>query len=184
MPPPLLAVALGGSILGSLFGLGKKVECPEPRQQQIAVLLAKANGDVTIILARMTERLSTEDVACWAATRDKPMMLELAKRLESGDGVAEDRERAEDLYQAAAAFVSGTTYVYSPPVGKSPGQVIPIRIGPDVPGLPEATYRRALMHIEGRAVEPRPRKGFKWLRELAKRGYAPAIDYLARAPRT
>lgn len=162
----------------------KRPACPEPRARHIALLVADANGDIALIVAHIRERLSTEDVACWAARGDKPMLLELAKRLETGDGIAQDAERAEDLYAAAARPVLGTIYVYSPGVGKSPGMVLPIRTGPDVPGLPEAAYRRALMHIEGRAKKPSPRKGFAILKKLAKSGYGPAVARLAALPKT
>lgn len=178
----LIAASLAAFLLGSKPI--KKQDCPLPRQQAIALLLQEGNGDVTVIIARIKARLTTEDVACWAATGDRAVMLELAKRLETGDGVPLDAERAEDLYEQAAAFVSGTTYIYSPPVGKSPGMVMPVRIGPDIPGLPEAQFRRALMHIEGRAVKSSPGKGFKLMKALAKRGYQPAIDKLAALPRT
>ncbi|WP_326408103.1 sel1 repeat family protein [Sphingomonas sp.] len=164
--------------------MAKRPACPDPRARQIALLVADTNGDVTLIVARIRDRLSTEDAACWAARGDKPMLLELAKRLETGDGIAQDVERAEDLYQAAARPTVGTIYVYSPGVGKSPGMVLPVRTGPDVPGLPEAAYRRALMHIEGRAAKPSPRKGFSILRKLAKSGYAPAVARLAALPHT
>ena len=184
MPPVALSLIAGASLFGGLLGSGKNVECPPQRQQWVTLLRAEADGDIALLVARITERLSTEDVACWAATGDKPMMLELAKRLEAGDGIALDRERAEDLYREAARTISGTIYAYSPRVGKSPGQVIPIRTRPDVPGLPEARFRLALMHVEGRAPKPRLRRGFKWLHALAKEGYPPAIAYLARAPKT
>jgi TPR repeat protein len=178
----LLALIL--LLAGASPAVAKRSACPDPRARQIAVLVADASGDVALIVARIKERLSTEDVACWAARGDKPMLLELAKRLESGDGIARDVERAEDLYVSAAATKFGTIYIYTPGVGKSPGRTIPMRMGPDVPGLPEAAYRRALMHIEGRAAKPSPRKGYSILRKLAKNGYAPAAAYLERLPKT
>jgi len=177
-------VALPLLLLAAAPALAKQPACPEPHAQRIALLVTNANGNIALIVARIRERLSTEDVACWAARGDKSMLLELAKRLETGDGIAQDVERAEDLYISAAATKLGTIYVYSPGVGKSPGRVMPIRTGPDVPGLPEAAYRRALMHIEGRAAKPLPRKGFSILKKLAKSGYAPAVARLAALPRT
>jgi TPR repeat protein len=177
----LFALAL---LLFGTPGFARRPACPEPRARQIALLLANTNGDIALIVARITERLGTEDVACWAEKGDKPMILELAKRLETGDGIAKDVERAEQLYAIAAAPKLGTIYVYSPPVGKSPGQVMPIRTGPDIPGLPEANFRRALMHIEGRAAKPSPRKGFAMLKKLAKAGYGPAVERLRLMPST
>jgi TPR repeat protein len=178
----LTAASLGSLLLGN--AQPRKGDCPPQRVQSYTLLIQQANDDIAIILASIKARLDTQDVACWAATGDKAMMLELAKRLESGDGIPADPERAEDLYERAAAYVSGTTYIYSPGFGKVPGRVMPVRIGPDIPGLPEAKFRRALMHVEGRAVKANPRKGFKWLKELAKGGYAPAVERLRSLPRT
>jgi TPR repeat protein len=178
----LLALSLASLLIGRQ--VPKKGDCPPQRIETFTLLIRQANGDIRLILGSIKARLSTEDVSCWAATGNKAMMLELAKRLESGDGIAADPERAEDLYERAAAYVSGTTYIYSPGFGKVPGRVMPVRIGPDIPGLPEAKFRRALMHVEGRAVKANPRKGFKWLKELAKGGYAPAVERLRSLPRT
>jgi TPR repeat protein len=177
----LIAASLAALLVGTKPP--KRGECPPQRVQSYTLLIREASGDIRIILAHIKTRLSTEDVACWAATGDKTMMLELGKRLEAGDGIAADPERAEDLYERAAAFISGTIYVYSPGFGKVPGRVMPLRTGPDIPGLPEAKYRRALMHIEGRAMKANPRRGFKWLKELAKGGYRPAAERLAALPR-
>jgi hypothetical protein len=38
----------------------------------------------------------------------------------------------------------GTTYIYTPPIGEVPGQVVPVLTGSDT-GLPEATRRLALL---------------------------------------
>jgi TPR repeat protein len=178
----LIAASLAALLVGTKAP--KKGDCPPQRIQSYTLLIREANGDIRIILASIKTRLSTEDVACWAATGDKAMMLELAKRLEKGDGIAADPERAEDLYERAAAFISGTSYIYVPGVGKAPGYVMPVRVGQDSPGLPEAKFRRALMHVEGRAAKPNPRRGFKWLKELAKGGYGPAVKRLSSLPRT
>jgi TPR repeat protein len=177
----LLALSLASLLVGK--PIPKKGDCPPQRVETFTLLIRQANGDIRIILASIKARLDTQDVACWAATGDKAMMLELAKRLESGDGITADPERAEDLYERAAAFVSGTTYIYVPGVGKSPGYVMPVRVGQDIPGMPEAKFRRALMHVEGRAVKANPRKGLKWLKELAKAGYGPAVQRLSSLPR-
>ena len=62
-------------------------------------------------------------------------------RVRDGVGVPEDVDRACQLYQAAATTTGGTTYIYSPPVGKGgSGRVIPITT-PVIPGLPVARER-------------------------------------------
>lgn len=58
------------------------------------------------------------------------------------------------------------------------------RTGPDVPGLPEGDYRRALMHVEGRANKAKFRKGMKILERLAKTGFAPARERIEAMQRS
>ena len=97
--------------------------------------------------------------------------MELGKAYEGGAGVPQNYARAADLYRAAAAFSSGTTYVYSPPVGKSAGRVIPIRTGTDQAGLPEAKYRLALLYASGRGVEQDEERAREMIEDAAKAGY-------------
>jgi hypothetical protein len=93
-------------------------------------------------------------LACEADKGDKSAQLRLGVAYENGSaGVPVDLQRAASLYRAAAAPVLGTTFVYSPPVGKAPGQVIPVRTGSDQPGLAEAQYRLAVLHRDGRGVK-------------------------------
>jgi len=54
---------------------------------------------------------------------------------------------ARKLYGKAASTTGGKIYVYSPPVGKSKGRVIPLDTGPKQHGLPEARDR--LVKLEG-----------------------------------
>lgn len=111
-------------------------------------------------------------VQCRAGRGDKFAQLELGKAYEAGTGVPQDLERAADLYRAAAAPVSGTTYVYSPPVGKSRGQVIPIQTGPDQAGLAEAKYRLGLLYRSGRGVERDNERASELIREASEQGYS------------
>lgn len=81
--------------------------------------------------------------------------------------------------------MSGTTYVYSPGVGKSPGRVLPLRVGPDRAGLPEAKRRLAELYLTGRGLEQDHDKAVALLREAADAGDARAADRLrALAPST
>lgn len=151
-----------------------KPACAPAQVERVTALIRDAVGDMHLILATIRGRMTTEQVRCWAATGDRRMMTELARRLEAGDGIARDPERAEDLYKIAATPKPGTLWIYVPGVGGQPGRVMPHTIGPGEPGLPEAAYRRALMHIEGRAARPSYRKGLKLLKQAADGGYPPA----------
>lgn len=112
-------------------------------------------------------------VQCRAGRGDKSAQLELGKAYETGAGVGQDFGRAAELYRAAATSVSGTTYVYSPPVGRSRGQVIPIRTGADQAGLAEAKYRLALLHRAGRGVKLDRARADELFVEAVKQGFRP-----------
>ncbi|SNS29896.1 hypothetical protein SAMN06295912_10430 [Sphingomonas laterariae] len=161
--------------------------CPPAEVERFSALIRDADGNVRLILATIRGRMTTDQVRCWAATGDRKMMVELGRRLEHGDGIARDAERAEELYKAAATPKLGTLWVYTPGVGGQPGRVMPIRTGPDEPGLPAAAFARALMHIEGRAARPSYAKGMKILKELSESGHAPArarYDAIMAGPTT
>lgn len=118
---------------------------------------------------------------CRSARGDKLAQLELGKRYEEGLGVPATPKRAASLYAAAAADTSGTTYIYSPAVGReSAGRVIPMRMGPDRPGLPEAKYRLGRLYIEGRGVPLSVRKGMQLLQMAADAGSAEAGTLLGQ----
>ncbi|MFM9977629.1 MAG: sel1 repeat family protein [Sphingomonadaceae bacterium] len=159
-------------------------QCPQAEVDAFAALIRDSAGNAALLIARVRRRLETEDVECWAKRGDKPMILELGKRFETGDGVDQDIRRAEALFNIAATSSGGPIFVYSPGINGQSGRVIQVSSGPLIPGLPEGTFRRALMHIEGRAHKASPRKGFKMVDRLAQGGYRPAIDYLAKLPRS
>ncbi len=162
----------------------KSPPCDPPEVARLMALIEDAHGDRALILATIRLRLSTPQLTCWAArTGDKAMLLDLATRYEAGDDIPQDVMRAEALYASAAMPIPGTTFIYSPKVGNSPGRVIPIRTGPDIPGRPEGDYRRGRMHIEGRAAKPSYRRGVKWIARAAKAGYGPAQARLAELGR-
>lgn len=84
-----------------------------------------------------------------AAAGNKQAQLDLGIRYEEGNGVPRDLKRAERLYRRAASDTGGTTYVYTPPVGKhGKGMVLPMNKGPVMPGLEEA--KRRLIDLQGR----------------------------------
>jgi hypothetical protein len=87
-----------------------------------------------------------------AQAGDKHAQLELGVRYEEGRGVSADLHRAEQLYRMAASDSGGTTYVYSPPVGKhGRGRVIPVTQQIRRAGLPEARTRLDLLSKRGRS---------------------------------
>ncbi|ARS26637.1 SEL1-like repeat protein [Sphingomonas sp. KC8] len=179
-----------GAVIMALLAYPQPVSaksCPPEQVERIAALIRDARGDIHLILGTIRGRMGTEQVRCWAATGDRKMMTELGRRLETGDGISRDVERAEDLYKAAATPKNGTIWIYTPGVSGQPGRVISHRIGADEPGLPQAAYARAMMHIEGRAARPSYRKGLKLLQKLAESGYDPArtrYDAIMAGPRT
>lgn len=128
------------------------------------------------------------NLECRATGGDKEAALALGRRHALGAGVKKDVRRAAKLYRQAASFTAGTTYVYSPPVGKNGrGTVIPVRTGPDRVGLPDAKFRLGVMYLEGRGVGFDFAKGRKLLEEAADGGSADArakLRELDGSPRT
>lgn len=125
-------------------------------------------------------------MACRAAEGDQLAQLRLGMAYELGIGVPRDEvaaarlyHQAARLYHQAAAFVSGTTYVYSPPVGRSAGRVIPIRTGVDRAGLPQAKSRLAELYLTGRGVPLNRAKALRLLEEAAQGGDRLAAARLA-----
>lgn len=129
-----------------------------------ACLLASACATVS---AGCADTVGLAGLQCRAGLGDKPAQLALGIAYEEGNGVPRDPRRAAKLYRAAALPTSGTIYVYSPPVGKSPGQVLPLRSGPDRAGLPEAMLRLARLFELGLGVERNLEKAASW-RDRAK----------------
>ena len=122
---------------------------------------------------------STDALQCHAARGDKAAQLELGIRYDEGRGVAADPARAASLYAAAAAFTSGLMFIYTPPVGASPGRTLPYRTGPDQNSLPEAMYRLALLRLEGRGVAQDSAKARQLLERAAHAGNYQAAVKLA-----
>lgn len=110
-------------------------------------------------------------LTCQAGRGDKSAQLQLGIAYETGEGVPLDPARAARFYRVAAAPVAGTTFIYSPPVGNAPGQVIPIRTGIDQPGLAEAQYRLAQLYRDGRGVRKDPARSERLFAQAAAQGF-------------
>jgi hypothetical protein len=81
-------------------------------------------------------------LAMRASSGDRHALLELGIRFEEGRGVPVDLRRAARLYRRAAATTGGSTMIYVPPTRRGgSGYVMPVNLGPVVPGLPEARER-------------------------------------------
>jgi TPR repeat protein len=116
---------------------------------------------------------------CRSSQGDKLAQLELGQRFEEGIHVARSAKQAARLYRAAAAATSGTTYVYSPPVGgERSGRVLPVRLGPATPGLPEAQFRLARLYLEGRGVRRDRGRAVRLLKSASRAGSPAAAALL------
>ncbi|MFC7535909.1 hypothetical protein ACFQPG_00840 [Sphingomonas sp. GCM10030256] len=121
---------------------------------------------------------------CRAAAGDKHAQLQMGIFLDERAASDQDLRRAVQLYKAAASSSSGTTYVYSPPIGKEKaGRVLPVRTGPDLPGLTEAKVRLARMYLIGRGVRPDRRKAISLLIASERQGSVEANQQLERLRR-
>lgn len=97
----------------------------------------------------LLETQDKEDITSLANGGDKIAQYAMGKAYEFGlAGVAVDHKKAKKYYRKAAAEISNKTYVYSPTVGKSPAQVMPVNVGASTPGLAEAVA--ALERLEGK----------------------------------
>lgn len=171
--PLLLAAPLIGGCVTP-----PQVVCPPPKLERFAAIAELAPDRFLVALG--PARLTAEDIECLARAGNKRAQYDLAKRLETSDGVLADHARAEALYEAAARTIINQTAIYVPPAcRKCAGTVQFVRTGPDVLGLPDAALALARMHIEGRAAQPDFRRGLKMIDRLARRGYPPAINYRA-----
>lgn len=129
----------------------------------------------TLAACAPASTLPLASLRCAAAKGDKLAQVRLGMAHESGVGVEQDFAMAARLYRRAAAPVSGTTYVYSAPVGgEKYGRVIPVRTGADQPGLPLAKVRLARLHIIGLGVEANREEAIELLRDATAAGNAEA----------
>ena len=97
-------------------------------------------------------------LAVRASSGDRHALLELGIRFEEGRGVPMDWRRAARLYRMAAATSGGTTMIYVPPTRRGgSGYVMPVNLGPEIRGLPEARTRLQALR-KRRAAEGTPRR--------------------------
>lgn len=166
-------------------GCAHRQDCPSLAQGDVAAV--GQGGSSPVVAGHRYQGAGFATVQCYAGRGDKWAQLELGRRYEAGRGVKRDWKRAAGLYKAAAAYSSGTIWVYSPPVGKhGRGQTIPVRIGMDQAGLAEAKYRLGLMYLEARGVRYSFDRGRELLEEAAKQGHHPAherLETLRTAPK-
>lgn len=156
-PPSCAGLAPVDYRLVAIDGGGKRAEPVYPRaEDRIARLRCEADRGVSN-----------------AAT-------DLARRYETGDGVAVDLARAAELYARAATPVPAFTHIYAPPVrlgGR--GQVLILPNASGTPGDPEAQYRLARLYLDGRGVDRSPERGRRLLERAAGQNYRPALEALS-----
>jgi TPR repeat protein len=169
---PLALLAMG--ILAGCATAPPPPQCDAPRHERLVATIPLGADAVLALIGPV--RLTDEGVECLALLGSKPMQYELGRRLERSDP-----ERAQRLFAAAATSVAPTTAIYAPGVCVGcPGRVLLIPNAAASPGLPEAELALAVMHVEGRAVPADPRRGFRTIDRLAKRGYPPAAALQAQ----
>jgi hypothetical protein len=108
-----------------------------------ALALAACTGDryAGIDLQGGNGNLELQSLARAARTGDKQAQLQLGDRFAQGNGVPRNLACARSLYEDASNSTGGTSWIYSPPVGKEGrGRVIPVTT-PFSPGLSEAVER-------------------------------------------
>lgn len=108
-----------------------------------ALALAACTGDryAGIDLRGGNGNVGLQSLARAARAGDKEAQLRLGDRFAQGDGVPRNLACARSLYEDAAKTTGGTSWIYSPPVGKEGrGRVIPVTT-PVSSGLSEAVER-------------------------------------------
>lgn len=126
--------------------------------------------------------IEVASLECGASRGDRSAQLALGILYEEGAGVPQDLPRAAQLYRIASTFTSGTLYIWSPQVGRSPGRIVPLRTGNDQPGLPDAAYRLALLKLAGRGTELDIEGAKQLLRRAAEQGVDAAKTKLLELP--
>lgn len=148
----------------------------------LAGCVARPDCSLNPIAAFSGQSPAVASLECSASRGDRAAQVALGIQYEEGVGVAQDLHRAAQLYQAASTFTSGSLYFWSPPVGRSPGQIVPLRVGSDQPGLPVAAYRLALLKLAGRGTELDIEGAKQLLRRAADQGVDAAKTKLLELP--
>jgi TPR repeat protein len=117
-----------------------------------------------------------------AASGSNDTALEMALRLRAGIGLPKRPAVARRVYEALVQPKGGTIYVYSPPVGQSPGRTIAINNGPVVPGDARAMRELGLMLVTGETGKTDLKRGWQWIKAAAAAGDAQAVEILKGMP--
>lgn len=139
-----------------------------------AVPIADASGVTRIRYTYADETVRLPHLRCRAEQGERSAMIELARALETGEGVTRDDVSAAALYENAAQDRPAFTSIYSPPVrlGGS-GQVMMIPNADGGPGNAEAKYRLGRMLVEGRGIEQEVARGQELMAAAQRQGFHP-----------
>ena len=165
-------------LVGLTCGLGGCATLPKscrglpPPKYQTRVL---PDGRAVLMQVR-SDPETVPELRCRADQGVQAAQVALAKRYETGDGVARDVARAVELYERAAISVPANTAIYSPPVklGGS-GRMLSLPNPNAGPGSAEAQYRLGRLLIEGRDVPRDVERGRSLIERAAKQDHAPAL---------
>ncbi len=140
-----------------------------------AVPITDASGVTRIRYTYADETVRLPHLQCRADQGERAAMVELARALEAGEGVARNHVRAAVLYENAAQDRPAFNSIYSPPVrlGGS-GQVMMIPNTDGGPGDAEAKYRLGQMLVEGRGIGQDVARGQKLIEAAIQQGYTPS----------
>lgn len=139
-----------------------------------AVPITDAAGVTRIRYTYADEAMRLPHLQCRADQGDQTAMVELARALETGSGMARDDSRAVALYEKAAQDRPAFTSIYSPPVRLGgAGQVMMIPNTDGGPGNVEAKYRLGQMLVEGRGIARDADRGLQLIAEAERQGFQP-----------
>lgn len=139
-----------------------------------AVPVEQADGKVTIRYIYADEAVRLPHLQCRADRGERAAMVELARALETGDGLARDDVHAAALYEKAAQDRPAFTSIYAPPMrlGGS-GQVVMMPNSDGGPGNAEAKYRLGRMLVEGRGIGQDVERGQTLIAAAQRQGFQP-----------
>lgn len=139
-----------------------------------AVPVEQPDGRVSIRYIYADEAVRLPHLQCRADQGERVAMVELARALETGNGVVRDDVRAAALYEKAAQDRPAFTSIYAPPMrlGGS-GQVMTIPNADGGPGNAEAKYRLGQMLVDGRGIGQDLARGWELMTDSRRQGLKP-----------
>lgn len=141
------------------------------------VPIEDASGTTRIRYTYANEAVRLPHLQCRADQGERAAIMELARALETGDGVTRDDARAASFYEKAAQDRPAFTSIYSPPVRLSgAGQVLMIPNPDGGPGSAEAKYRLGRMLVEGRGVGTNVERGQDLIAAAERQGFQPKFN--------